>query len=37
MFWSSGAKKLNAVQFLLFVEQDVLHQFPFGLIDLDFP
>lgn len=37
MFKSSGAKKLNAIQFLFFVKQDILHEFPFGLIDLDFP
>ena len=37
VFKSSGAKKLNAIQFLFFVKQDILHEFPFGLIDLDFP
>lgn len=37
MFESSRAKKLNAIQFLFFVEPDILHQFLFGLIDLNFP
>lgn len=37
VFKSSGAKELNAIQFLFFVKQNILHQFPFGLIDLNFP